>query len=147
MKAGEWVLVNSKVKIPVEVRKTLTERKRLVDFKNNFNLKRGFIDIEEVYRDVDKKAQIANTGPMFLSNVIEQQSRKAAIRIEFTFSQFNPREIRVKNIYEEDMLKVVQSLKDKKGQKLKKGAIKEYFENDKDFYRLLLTTFGKSLLQ
>src|SRR2546429_6987417 len=48
MKAGEWVLVNSKVKIPVEVRKTLTERKRFVDFKNNFNLKRGFIDIEEV---------------------------------------------------------------------------------------------------
>ena len=145
-KTGQWVLVKSKVGVPLNVRKTLTERKLPIDFKNNFNLKRGFIDIEEVYRDVDKGAQIVNTKPMFLSNVIEQQSRKAAIKTEFPFSQFNPKEIRIKNIYEENMLRLVRSLKDRKEHKLKSGAIKEYFEDDMNFYRLLLTTFGKSLL-
>jgi len=126
IQAGGWVLVTSKVRVSPEVRKTLTERKLDFDFKNRFHLEKGFIDLEENYRDVDKKAKVGDTDPMFFSNILQQQSRRAAMKVGADLSKFRPIRLRAKNIYEKDTLETADDLKDARGNKLKKGALKKY---------------------
>ena len=112
-----------------------------------FHLEKGIIEIDIVDRDVDKQAQIGKTYPMHLSDIIQQLSRVAAKERDFDLIQFEPREIRINEIYQKDTFITVEySLESKEGKKIKKGTTRKYSENQRNFYKLFLTTFGKCVL-